>query len=366
MTIDLWRWTRDPLGLLRDRAATGPIFELRLWRRAVVGYRPEWNRGVLGDPSTFRSAGSLSGLTPYLAGGVVRADEPRHGERRRELNPHFHRRAIASLLARLDEVAVRHTPRGPFDALGWAATATRRMLNAALFGGRLPDRLLREFLDPLHRPMPQPLLPRPLLFARIDRAITRILDDPPPDTLAASLAALPDSGEELRIALAAGYDTTAHTLAWAVWHLASAPQWRSPDLLPQFLDEIQRLYPAGWIGSRVCARDVDIAGVSLRPGTLVLYSPYLTHRDATLWPDPTVFDPHRFASGRPAWGYLPFSAGRRTCLGNHLARAILHAALVPCLSGALNQVHGDATPRATLTLRPIGPLRLDRTPSPSG
>lgn len=363
MTSDLWRWVRDPIGLLRDRAATGDVFELRLWRRAVVGYRPEWNRALLGDTATFRAGGSLSTLTPYLAGGVVHTDVPQHDERRRELNPHFHRRAFGTLLARLDEIAAANAPRGSFEALAWAGEVTRRMLNATFFDGRLPDRLLTEFLDPLHRPLPQPLLPRPRLFARMERAIASVLDDPPPGTLASSLAAVPDAVEEIRIALAAGYDTTAHTLAWAVWHLAGAPGWRSPAGLPAVIDEVLRLYPAGWIGSRVCARDIEITGARLRAGTLVLYSPYLTHHDATLWSDPDLFDPGRFAAGRPAWGYLPFSAGRRTCLGAHLARAMLHAALQPCLVGALTQLSGDPTPRATLTLRPTGALRLNSAAS---
>ena len=56
VSMDLWRWARDPLGLLLDRAATGGVFELRLWRRALVGYRPGWNRAILGDPATFRAA----------------------------------------------------------------------------------------------------------------------------------------------------------------------------------------------------------------------------------------------------------------------------------------------------------------------
>jgi cytochrome P450 len=150
-----------------------------------------------------------------------------------------------------------------------------------------------------------------------------------------------------------------------VWHLAGAPELSSPDTLPTLVDEVLRLYPAGWIGSRVCGRDVDLAGTKLAAGTLVLYSPYLTHHDATLWPDPDTFDPGRFAYGRPAWGYLPFSAGRRTCLGSQLARSMLRAALTPFLQGALTQMNGDPSPLATLTLRPKGPLQLNLAPAPA-
>jgi cytochrome P450 len=76
-----------------------------------------------------------------------------------------------------------------------------------------------------------------------------------------------------------------------------------------------RLYPAGWLGSRVASRDSVVAGVAIPAGTLVLYSPYLTHRDPELWPDPEVIRPERFGAGHPRWSYLPFAAGPRACLG---------------------------------------------------
>lgn len=356
---DLWRWTREPIGLLTERAAAAPVFRLRLWRPAVVGYRPEWNRAILSDLAVFRAGSSLSDLTPYLAAGVVHADVPEHDERRRGLNPHFHTRGIAPLLTRLEAVAESDAPAGRFEALEWSSRVVRRMLNAAFFGGRLPDRLLRSFLRPLHRAMPQPLLPRPLLFRRMDRAIEAVLADPPPSTLAAGLAGMPGAAEEIRVAVSAGYDTTAHTLAWLLWHLAVAPDRRTPEALPAVLDEVLRLYPSGWIGSRVASTDAVVTGVPVAAGTLVLYSPFLTHRDPDLWTDPYAFRPERFAGGRPAWGFLPFGAGRRTCLGTHLAKAMLGAAVAPCLEGKLEQVCGDPSVRAGLTLRPAGPLVLD-------
>ncbi|MBV1850129.1 cytochrome P450 [Catellatospora tritici] len=357
----LWRWTRDPVRLLVEGARTGPVFRLRLWRPAVVGYRPEWNRAVLGDLDTFRSRGSLSGLTPYLSAGVVYTDVPAHDPRRRELNPHFHSRGLAHLRDRLAQVAAARLPDGRFEALSWAGDTVRRMLNAAFFGGVLDDRLLAAFLHPLEGPVPGPMLPRPLLFRRLDAAIARVLADPPEGSLAAALSGMDDAVAETRVALAAGYDTTAHTLAWALWHLAAAPEWRTRDALPLVLDEILRLYPAGWLGSRITSTDTEVAGVPIPARTLVLYSPLLTHRDPALWPRPDEFRPWRFADhGRPAWGFLPFSAGRRTCLGAHLARAMLLAALAPWCDGQLAQVAGDPTPSAAIALRPVGPLILDR------
>lgn len=356
----LWRWTTDPVPLLVEGAGTGPVFQLRLWRPAVVGYRPEWNRTVLRDLDTFRSHGSLSGLTPYLAGGVVHTDQPRHDQRRRELNPHFHARALAPLTERLRQVAVAHQPFGRFEALAWSGTVVRRMLNAAVFGGAMDDELLARFLAPLHRRNPAPLLPRPVLFRRLEAAIARVLADPPEATIAAALHRTRGAVEELRVALAAGYDTTAHTLAWAVWHLAAAPRWRDPECLPLVLDEVLRLYPAGWLGSRVTSRDTTAAGVDIPAGTLVLYSPLLTHHDPMLWPEAARFRPDRFQEPHAAWAFLPFSAGRRTCLGAHLARLMLRCALEPLCAGALQRTGGNSRVIAGITLRPLGPLLLRR------
>jgi cytochrome P450 len=91
---------------------------------------------------------------------------------------------------------------------------------------------------------------------------------------------------------------------------------------------------------------------------MVLYSPLLTHRDPDLWPDPTAFRPDRFAGGRPAWAYIPFSAGRRTCLGAHLANYMLRVALDPFCDGHLSRLRGDPHIRSSITLRPAGPLWL--------
>jgi cytochrome P450 len=354
----LWYWARAPLPLLTAGARAGPVFRLRLWRTALVGYRPEWNRAVLTDLEAFRSRGSLSGLTPYLSGGIVYTDAPGHRPRRRRLNRHFSTHALTGLEGRLRSVSAKQRPSGDFEALEWSGPLVRDMLNAALFGGALPTPLLARFLRPLHRRLPAPMLRRPVLFRRIDAAIARVLENPPTGSAAAALAGHPDAVTDLRIALAAGYDTTSHTLAWAAWHLGAHPAWRHPDGLPMFTDEMLRLYPAGWLGSRVTGRDSAAAGIAIPAGTLVLYSPFLTHRDPELWPDPGTVRPERFESEHPSWSYVPFAAGPRTCLGARLARLMLDAALRTLCQGSLAQAGPDPGMTTGLTLRPGGPLRL--------
>lgn len=358
----LGRWGRAPLDLLEEGARLGETFELRLWRRAVVGYGPDWNRTVLGDLDTFRSRGGLSGLTPYLSGGVVMTDAPGHAERRNQLNPPMHARALERLRERLARTVDARLPVESFDAMAWSLNVVPALLNEAYFAGAFPEGLLTHFLAPLHRPLPGPLVPRPVRFARMRAAIARHMAAAPADALVTDLAALPGAVEEVRVSLAAGFDTTSHTLAWALWHMASSLDGREPGMIAPLIKETQRLYPAGWLGSRVNSRPFTFQGRTFPKGLLVFYSPYLTHRHPDLWPNPDRFDPSRFEARPPAWGYLPFAAGERTCLGMHLARMMLQVALEPFQGGRLRAGHGDPSPRTGLTIAPRGPLPLTWTP----
>ena len=118
----LGRWGRQPLALLEEGASLGPVFGLRLWRPTVVGYSPDWNRFVLGDLELFRSRGSMSGLSPHLAAGVVQTDAPEHRQRRAALEP-----AVRPALdrARCGRGSARwptgRCPTGEFDAVAWSA-----------------------------------------------------------------------------------------------------------------------------------------------------------------------------------------------------------------------------------------------------
>lgn len=367
MVGHLGRFGIDPLALIEEGARLGKVFELRLWRRAVVGYSPAWNRLVLKDLETFRSRGSLSQRTPYLAGGAVLTDAPEHRPRRAELNPAFHARALDALGDDLRDVVAARLPAGDFEACGWASTTVQAMLQRAFFGaGRgLDPALLARFVHPLDQAMPAPLLPRPLLFRRMTAAVSAATATAPEGSLAAHVRDHVDRAvEEIRVSFAAGYDTTTHTLSWALWHLASDPALADPGLLPHLVDETLRCYPVGWLGSRETTRAVCFDGVEIPRKTLVFYAPWLTHHDADLWPDPYRFDPQRFASGTlPPWGYVPFAAGERMCLGANLARLMLLTALEPFADGRLRAVRGEPEVRTGLTLLPRGRLHLHRAPA---
>lgn len=344
------RWAGETLELLEEGARLGSPFGLRLGRRAVVGFSPAWNRKVLSDLETFRSKGSFSGLSPYLNGGIITTDPPQHRPRKTELNREFHAGAIRGLVERIRAAIEAIRPQREFEAGSWASQVVQASLNAAYFASRFPPRQLAAFLAPLKQPFPAPLLPRPLLFARMRRAVARVQSQG--HGLAAQLPL-----EEVLIGLAAGYDTTAHTLAWALWHGANHPEWHTPEGVPLLIQETLRLFPPGFIGSRVSSRAFEFGGREFPPGVLVFYSPYLTHHHPDLWPAPQRFQPERFVGKIPAWGYLPFGGGERICLGMHFARLVLEQALSGFPAG-LKPLRGDPTPRPLLTLAPRGPLWL--------
>ena len=358
----LSRWTGDSLGLLEEGGQLGPMFSLRLWRPAIVGYTPDWNRFVLGDLVGFRSRGSLSQLSPYLSAGLVATDAPEHRARRAEVNPAFHRKQVTRQFA--DSFAaqsVEHLPAGEFDAVAWSSALIRRFIRDSFLGSGFPTAVLDSFLAPLDMPMPGPLLRRPIRIRRMNRALQEAFAQPQPGTLAPMFAALPGGIDEARVAVAAAYDTTAHALAFALWELASRPDLNKAEATSLVVDEALRLYPSGWIGSRVATVHTSFAGHPIPAGRMVLYSPYLTHRSPELWPDPLDFRPERFTEPLPAWGYIPFAAGERTCLGSALATTMLRSAIGAFADSGLRRVSGDGRPRGGLTLSPRGPLVLHRT-----
>ncbi len=195
--------------------------------------------------------------------------------------------------------------------------------------------------------------------------------------------------DEAMTLLLAGHETTANALAWTLSLLAEHPDaearlhaevdaaldGRPPafDDLPrlpytrQVFAEAMRLRPPAWVVGREAARDTELAGVRVRRGTTVLFAPLFLHRDPRFWDEPLRFDPARFAPdekrARHKFAYLPFSAGRRGCIGEGFAwmEGVLVLAAVARrwrlrLSGPVPPPHGS------VTLRPSAPVRMVAEP----
>ena len=340
-------WGGRPLELLEEGAALGAVFGLNLGVEAVVGYSPEWNKMLLSNLDLFRSKGSFSAITPYLNGGIITTDAPQHKPQKAELNQSFHSKAVQGLREKIAKALESIRPSGEFEANAWASKVAQVSLNVAYFDGQFPKADLARFLAPLKQSFPAPVIPRPLLFSRTRSTINRLKARGA--GMNAHLAT-----DEVMIGLAAGYDTTAHTLAWALWHAASYPQWHNTQGNPLIVKETLRLFPPGFMGSRRAGSSFEFAGFEFAQNSLILYSPSLTHRNPELWEKPLEFNPSRFEGRLPAWGYLPFGGGERICLGMHFANMVLDIALG--MFDHLTPLRGDPTPKPGLTLAPKSEL----------
>ncbi|XP_035684256.1 cytochrome P450 2U1-like [Branchiostoma floridae] len=90
--------------------------------------------------------------------------------------------------------------------------------------------------------------------------------------------------------------------------------------------EIQRIRAILPLGvPRAPNEDTTFRGYDIPAGTQVLPNLWSAHMDPEYWSDPEKFDPRRFldSDGKVATrpeSYMPFSTGRRVCLGEQLAK----------------------------------------------
>uniref|UniRef100_A0A8B9YQ53 Cytochrome P450 2J2 n=1 Tax=Bos mutus grunniens TaxID=30521 RepID=A0A8B9YQ53_BOSMU len=77
---------------------------------------------------------------------------------------------------------------------------------------------------------------------------------------------------------------------------------------------------------REVAVDTTLAGYHLPKGTMVMTNLIALHRDPTEWATPDTFNPEHFLENgqfKKRESFLPFSIGKRMCLGEQLARTEL-------------------------------------------
>ncbi|MER7007256.1 cytochrome P450 [Dactylosporangium sp. NPDC000555] len=284
------------------------------------------------------------------------------------------------------------TDLGAFDDLGESFAAVQ-------------DQAMFELASLSAVPMWIPL-PHQLRFRRARKHLQRVVDqlaaasrggtggrDDVLSRLVVSAGQEPDPGtgrmrlrDELVTLLLAGHETTASTLGWMLHLLDRNPAaWERlhaeavevlGDGLPAYEDlhrlrfasmvveETMRLYPPVWLLPRQAIDADEVGGYHVPAGADVLVSPYVLHRDARFWPEPDRFDPQRFdpdrQTGRPRYAYIPFGAGPRFCVGNHLG--MMEAVFVTALLARdvrLTTVPGyRVVPEPMLSLRIRGGLPM--------
>jgi cytochrome P450 len=150
--------------------------------------------------------------------------------------------------------------------------------------------------------------------------------------------------DQMATMIVAGHETTALTLFWSLYLLASSPadqervaeEVRVADLSPDgaaaaltklpytkaVVNESLRLYPPAYALARIANGPDQLCDVAVRRGAMIMISPWVLQRHRRLWKDPDAFNPSRFLGDAPLahrFAYMPFGAGPRICIGAQLA-----------------------------------------------
>lgn len=92
------------------------------------------------------------------------------------------------------------------------------------------------------------------------------------------------------------------------------------------LREVERLYPPVTSIRRFVSEPLKLEGYQIPRNTELVASIFMTHRSPVLFPNPEVFDPHRFMpprkEHRTPFGLMGFGAGPRMCVAHAYTRVV--------------------------------------------
>ncbi|XP_068949559.1 cytochrome P450 2J2-like [Petaurus breviceps papuanus] len=148
----------------------------------------------------------------------------------------------------------------------------------------------------------------------------------------------------------AGTETTSTTLRWALLYMALYPEIQGKiqaeidrvvghSRLPTMADKENMPYTNAAIHEvqrmgdilpfnvpRMATVDTTVGGYHVAKGTVLSTNLIALHRDPKEWATPETFNPEHFLENgqfKKKEAFLPFSIGKRACLGEQLARAEL-------------------------------------------
>lgn len=377
------RYFRDPIGSMRAYYATygSVVAFIHGSPEWVFAFGPEYNHQILTNPDVFH-ASLLSLPAPSdsslrrLTVGLLSMNGEIHRQQRRLILPAFHRHAVANYYVMMQHLTQKmldqwstHQSINITDSL---RQLTMQIVLATLFGiesdrdtyalARQLGTWLRLFTaDAVHQlPIALPGLPyRHLLdvSARLETALHQIIAEKRAnleqhqDMLATLIQARDEDGTSMtdmeligqaNLLFIAGHETSTNALTWTLFLLAQHPsihadlvdeltsvlqgdpptieQMAQLPLLDSVVKESLRLLPPASAFGRFCTTTVRLGPYTLPKGSYVTISPYITHQQPDLYPEPKRFLPDRWARIDPSpYEYLPFSAGPRMCLGSTFA-----------------------------------------------
>jgi cytochrome P450 len=380
---------RDPDAYFRSRSRGEDPFTMTIPGLGEVLFTGRADAVVefLKVPPTAVAPPMPNPIAPVVGDGsiILLSGEPHRRERARLLSALRSERVreYADVMARVTEdEAATWQPGTRIDVRDASQTITLRIIIRAIFGVEDQQRcddyvqviksMMRSYIAPLMfvpalRRAPAGLGPwgrfsrrRAELDQLLSEQISRRRSTGPAghnDVLSALLFD-EDAGErsddevrqQLRTLLVAGHETTATTLAWALYHvhrddgvrkrlldeLADHPAPEQMLKLPYLgavINETLRMHPTVAIALRQLKCPVTAWKARRDRGDVVGVALPALHADPVVWPEPDRFDPGRFLTRRPTPAeYSPYGFGHRRCVGSAFANAELSVVLGTILS----------------------------------
>ena len=377
---------KKPLNFFSSLSEHGDLVEVRFGPYRVYAVcHPDLAQHMLFNPRIFDKGGPLFDKSRLLVGdGLVTCGWESHRSQRRMLQPAFRQSRIDHYSDIMWEEAEKEVswwqPGATIDIPESMARITTRVTARTLFSANTPamtlsaiQRHLPVFLTGTYHRMFVPAFfskfptqgnrryreawtaLRKLVLEIIEMNRERASENPDSDMVCRLLAARdektgnPLTDEEIIdqaiTMLTAGIETTANALSWTLYEVSQRPDMEknlhtevdrvldrsnpeSRDVAQlaytqRLLTESLRMYPPGWLLSRVTTQDTILGGKFLPAGSSVLLSPYLIHHNRALFREPSTFDPDRWLPSRakllPRGAMLAFGGGNRKCIGDVFA-----------------------------------------------
>jgi len=347
--VPLKRDGLDPVAEIGARRAAAPIdkldlpFGMNAW--LVTGY--DEAKAVLGKVTEFSSdftnlVGNAGVTADQNPGGLGFADPPVHTRLRKLLTPEFTMRRLNRLVPRIDEIVAEQldamaAAEGPVDLWQAFALPIPSLTICELLGVSYEDRAEFQRLSTARFDL---FGGAGASLGAMSESLTYLLDivkkqrEEPGDGLLGML--IKEHGDEIddrELAgladgvLTGGLETTASMLALGALVLLRDEKafeavrgddesvHRFVEELLRYLTVVQMAFP------RFAKQDIEIGGVHIAEGDIVLVSLSAADRDPKLGPDMDSFD-----ATREPTSHLAFSYGIHRCIGAELARMELRTA----------------------------------------
>ena len=407
---DIWKYKKETGKTVTEyvtekRIEYGPIILVTYFHRCVVFLGdPSFVREVfvnqnkyLRKPSfVYEKLGFIFGERAIGYGIVANIEEGSWRKRRRIMNPAFHRQCLKDFMTNFNNVSNRflvHMGKiadsgkdvSMVDEFGKATLEAISQVSFHINTNAIEDPkspFLFAIRNALKGVQANMNIPIPILFLRIfqfklfqkesqkvqinaarflrkfasDCIATRMKDiaenrDVPNDLLNLLITdgslTMDEMVDEFLTIFIGGHETTANSLAFALYEILSNPHVEAKLLdeinevlgkreevqfgdLPklkyigQILEENLRIHLIIPAPTRVLLKEIMVGGYQIPKRTVVASNSHLFAMNPQIWPNPEVFDPERFADAgnipNLTMMHFPFSVGPRNCIGQTFAK----------------------------------------------